>query len=88
MKSIQARVLEQSNPVYKGWLLSIERKKRLLLGHFQCTDNERTALPQLERQTAAATPMYPRLDAHEGHWLTSRAGDWSTILLLLLLLPL
>jgi len=32
---------------------------------------QRTALPQLERQTAAATPMYPRLAAQEGHCDTS-----------------
>jgi hypothetical protein len=26
-----------------------------------------TALPQLLKQTAAATPMYPKLAAHDGH---------------------
>ena len=26
-----------------------------------------TALPQLLKQTAAATPIYPKLEAHDGH---------------------
>ena len=32
-----------------------------------------TALPQLLKQTAAATPMYPKLAAHVGH-CASTAG--------------
>ena len=28
----------------------------------------RTADPQFDKHTAAATPMYPKLAAHEGHW--------------------
>ena len=37
-----------------------------------------TALPQLLKQTADATPMYPRATAYDGH-CASTGGPWSTM---------
>jgi hypothetical protein len=50
--------------------------------HIHARQPIRTALPQLERQTAAATPMYPKQDAQEGHCAKLICSPGSTILLM------